>query len=675
MKKPIIDDKYHILNAKGEKEITLQKICDIMEVQVPDKFNTIKNNIENNVATRLDQTIEGCFYFRLSNINSSSNTITKWLPKALKKGASVIFVEKKQYYNERLDQTDFPIIPVDNIIEKAGQFFSYIKDLNGVKTVAVTGTCGKTTTMKFLEHIVPQSFNTYMNEGNANSYMSVANHIMNELTPDKDVYIQETGAAAVDSVKKCATMLSVDAFILLNVFKHHINEYKTQDNILKDKASFDDYMKDDGAVIANFDDEKISVYNFKHQIISFGIETNEPVDYRAVNIVQNQDKLEMDVLHEGKTTHLSISILGMQNAYNALAAFVLCRWLGISETKIVSGFSKYRSKGFRQNFRKVGSYDLLLDCYNVCEDSLKADLDTVRKMKIPKGNKRIAVISGENRLGKDAESISYNMGKNLCLKGIDYIVCVGVADETPENINFYCHGRALYEGIKASGYEKIIYVTNPYDMEKEIRRVMSQGDLILFKGMYNLDLIPVIDKIFGTSMAMNNPYYIKRAKKIENKMFEALKFKVLDALDIIDFKNESETDIIIPDEIGGVPVHRIKPELFKKNFRIRTVDLGKSVVNIGRNAFALCIKLKKIRIPSNVKIISAGAFRYCLGLKEVIIEDGVTHIEENAFRGCIRLKKVYIPESVKYIDETAFGRCPIVKIINNKRKADDTNER
>lgn len=666
-------DEFHILNNKGERELTLQKICDIIETPVPDRFNAIKDNIQNNVATRLDQAVEGCFFFRLSNINSSKNTITKWVPKALKRGVSVIFAEKEQYFNENLDQTDYPIIPVDNVIEKAGKFFSYIKDLNGVKTVAVTGTCGKTTTMKFLECIVPQSFKTYMNEGNANSYMSVANHIMNELTPDKEIYIQETGAAAVDSVRKCAAMLTVDAFVLLNVFNHHINEYKTQDNILKDKASFDDYMKDGGVVIANFDDEKICGYNFKHRVISIGIVTNEQVDYRAVNIVQNQGKLEMDVQHEGKTTHLSISILGIQNAYNALAAFALCRWLGISESKIVSGFSKYRSKGFRQNFRKIGSYDLLLDCYNVCEDSLKADLDTVRKIEIADRNKRIAVITGENKLGENAESISYNMGRTLDLQGIDYIICVGVADETPENINYYCHGRALYEGIKASGYENIVYVTNPYDMEKEIRKVMSNGDLILFKGMYNLDLIPVIDRIFGTSMAMSNPYYIKQAEKVEDKNYKALKFKVLDSLDIIKVRNEASADVVIPNEIKGVPVHRVTPELFKKNFRIRTVDLGESLVNIGREAFALCIRLKKIRIPSNVKIIGAGAFRNCIGLKEVTIEDGVTDIEANAFKGCLRLKKVYIPKSVKHIDKTAFERCPVIKLIK-KRKMVDFNE-
>ena len=178
------------------------------------------------------------------------------------------------------------------------------------------------------------------------------------------------------------------------------------------------------------------------------------------------------------------------------------------------------------------------------------------------------------------------------------------------------------------------------DMEKEIRKVMSNGDLILFKGMYNLDLIPVIDRIFGTSMAMSNPYYIKQAEKVEDKKYKALKFKVLDSLDIIKVRNEASADVVIPNEIKGVPVHRVTPELFKKNFRIRTVDLGESLVNIGREAFALCIRLKKIRIPSNVKIIGAGAFRNCIGLKEVTIEDGVTDIEANAFKGCLRLKKV-----------------------------------
>lgn len=655
-----MNDIYGVLNSKGEREITLQKICDIIGIAVPEELMAIKDVVQNNVATRMEYAKEGCFFFRITNIGSKKNTITKWLPKVKKKKCLAVFVDKGQYDAENLQELDLPIIPVDNIIDSTGKFFAYIKDLNDVKTLAVTGTCGKTTTMRFLSSIIPNHFKTWVNEGNANSYMSVSRHIMEEISPKNEVYLQEVGAASPGSIRKAASMLEVDAFILLNVFNHHINEYKTQEAILKDKTSFDDYMKDDGVIVVNYDDDLIAGHQFKHRIITFGKDTERNVDYRAKNVVQHGEVLELDLEFEGQTVHISTSILGVQNAYNVAAAFALCRHMGIKVEDIVKGFNEYKSTGFRQRFWNLGGYNLLIDAYNICEDSLKANLKTVSEMDVAEGKKKMAVITGENKLGANAYDISFKLGQELELEALDHVIVVGPAVENQKNIDYYCHGRALYEGIVSGGYKTAVYVTNPVDMEAEIRKVISEGDLILFKGMYNMDLTPVIDNIFGSKLAMNNPYYIKQAEEVENKDYTGLKFPVLEALELSEVKN-SKSHIVIPDQVEGVPVFSISNSFSRMNLRLKSVVFGKSLKNIARYSFAGCLRLKKITIPSNVKVIEPGAFAFCLGLREVVIEDGVTQIEENAFKGCVMLSKVTIPESVKFIDPTAFDQCVFVK--------------
>lgn len=653
-------DKYGVLNSKGQKELTLQKICDIIGIDVPEELADKKDIVQNNVATRMEYAKKGCFFFRITNIGSKKNPLVKWLPKVERRKCLAVFVDKDQYEAEGLQESKLPLIPVENIIEKSGKFFAYMKDLNGVKTYAVTGTCGKTTTMRFLSSIIPQHFKTWVNEGNANSYMSVSRHIMEELSPKNEVYLQEVGAASPGSIQKAASMLEVDAFILLNVFNHHINEYKTQEAILEDKASFDKYMKDDGVAIVNYDDDLIAAYPFRHRVITFGVSTDRDVDYRAVNVAQHGEILDLDLEYEGRTVHISTSILGVQNAYNVCAAFALCRHMGIKEADIVKGFSEYKSMGFRQRFWYLGGYNLLIDAYNLCEDSLKANLKTVKEIEIEAGKKKIAVITGENKLGENAYEISFRVGSELDLEVIDHVIVMGPAEETQKNIDYYCHGRALYEGIKSTGYENAVYVTSPLDMEKELKKVMSEGDLILFKGMYNMDLTPVIDRVFGSNMAMLNPYYIKQAESVENPEYAALKFPVLDALDIVEVKNPKNAHVAIPDDINGVPVHSVTRDLYRLNKNLKTLDLGRNLKNLGRSAFAGCIRLKKVTVPGNVKVIGPGAFQYCVGLREVIIEEGVTQIEENAFKGCFMLSEVTIPESVKYIDPTAFDKCIFV---------------
>jgi hypothetical protein len=175
-----------------------------------------------------------------------------------------------------------------------------------------------------------------------------------------------------------------------------------------------------------------------------------------------------------------------------------------------------------------------------------------------------------------------------------------------------------------------------------------------------MDLTPVIDNIFGSKLAMNNPYYIKQAEEIENAEYVGLKFPVLNSLELSKVKNR-KANVVIPDEVEGVPVFSVSNSAFRMNPLIKSVDFGKSIRNISRYAFAGCVRLKKLTIPSNVKVIETGAFAFCIGLREVVIEEGVTQIEENAFKGCIGLKKVVIPESVKYVDPTAFDQCIFVK--------------
>lgn len=645
-------DKYHVLDTAGNRQLSLQKVCDIMGISVPERFYGLKDKIENHVSARLKDAREGCIHFIISPIKSEQDLL-KRLERLCKKKCIAIFVEKGECEKIALDYEKYPVIPVEHVVEKATGFFYYMKELNEVKTVAVTGTCGKTTTMKFLKPIVSNAFQTFMNEGNANSYMSVAKHIMTELTPEHEMYIQEVGAADVNSVRKAAQMLRVDAFVLLNVFNHHSNMYGSPEGILEDKVSLDDYMKDGGVAIINYDDERLSSYSFKHDIVTFGIDTEKKVDYRAVNIVQNGAYLDLDIEYEEKKVHITVNILGVHNAYNVLAAFALSRFLGISEEEIVKGFRQYKSLGFRQNYCNIGGYNLLLDCYNVCEDSLKADIKTMKSLESG-DNRKIAVVTGENKLGKDAYKISFELGQSLDISWLDYIVVVGPEDETQDNIDYYCHGRALYEGICSTGFSNITYVTNPVDMEREIRKVARVGDLILFKGMYNMDLIPVIDSLFGTDLAMNNPYYIKQAKKVENKRFELLEFPVLNSLDIIGVVNQNARRIKIPDYVDSVPVFRIKQNLCKNNQSLRKLDLGKAAVHIGASSFEGCSGLKKIVIPGNVKVIGKRAFKGCTNLKKLIIEEGVRHIEEEAFADCLSLSKVIIPKSVENIHPKAF---------------------
>lgn len=659
-------DKYCVFNDDGVKEITLQKICDILEMEVPHQIIAIKDIVQNQVAVEFDKIAEGGILFNMDDIEFNDVNRDDWLKSVEEKNLLAAFIQRDTVDEDFIEKCSCPLILVDDIYETVVNVCAYIKSLFDAKTVAVTGTVGKTTTMKFLTCIVPENMETWINKGNANSVWSVARHIINEADKSQEAYIQEVGARETDSIRKSARMLKVDAFALLNVFSHHVEQYGSRENVLLDKASFDDHMADDGVVFINCDNDILVEHDFKHKTITFGIETAADVDYRAKNIMQNGPMLEMDIEHAEGTVHLNINILGTHNAYNALAAFAISKWLGISDEKIKQGFEIYKSYGHRQNFKYVGGYNLLIDSYNCCEESLNADLKTIKDIEKTDSQRKIAVISPENRLGDRADEISFAMGQRLNFEGIDKVIVVGNDDDDPDEVDEICCGRPLYEGIKSTGYKNIICVTSTEDLQNELRKSIKVGDIILFKGLYNMHFSVAIDNLFGTAISMSNPYYKDKTERIKHRVWKGKIFAAQEWADISGVKEVEDTVFKVPSTIHGMPVHRMSNKLFRDNQSLEGIDLGDSLKHIGKYAFENCRNLKKLIIPGNVKIIEEGAFKGCTGLTKLTIEEGVTHIEADAFKNC-GLKKVKVPDSVEYLAETAFDEACKVKYKHKRR--------
>ena len=93
-----------------------------------------------------------------------------------------------------------------------------------------------------------------------------------------------------------------------------------------------------------------------------------------------------------------------------------------------------------------------------------------------------------------------------------------------------------------------------------------------------------------------------------------------------------QSDVVIPDEINGYPVIRIKNDSFRE-----------------------LKEIKSVKLPANLIEIEYRAFYKCDNLTEIIIPNKVVKIGRIAFSNCPNLKRVMIPKSVLEIDEYAFG--------------------
>jgi hypothetical protein len=103
----------------------------------------------------------------------------------------------------------------------------------------------------------------------------------------------------------------------------------------------------------------------------------------------------------------------------------------------------------------------------------------------------------------------------------------------------------------------------------------------------------------------------------------------------------TNTAVIIPATIGGVPV---------------------SIIN--QLAFANCANLASVVIPTNVTSIGGEAFLSCTSLASVVIPNNVINIGDLAFFNCTSLTNITIGSSVASISSDVLSGCSALETIN-----------
>lgn len=121
--------------------------------------------------------------------------------------------------------------------------------------------------------------------------------------------------------------------------------------------------------------------------------------------------------------------------------------------------------------------------------------------------------------------------------------------------------------------------------------------------------------------------------------------------------DESVTEAVIPDTIGGVLVEEVGIRAFGSCINLSSVELPDSVTVIEAFAFDNCGSLNSVKMPKNLEKIESWAFWGCGNLSSIEIPDKTRKIGEEAFQNCAGLDSIEIPASVISIGNSAFGYC------------------
>lgn len=127
-----------------------------------------------------------------------------------------------------------------------------------------------------------------------------------------------------------------------------------------------------------------------------------------------------------------------------------------------------------------------------------------------------------------------------------------------------------------------------------------------------------------------------------------------------------EGELVIPDEIDGMPVTAIEEQAFL-SCGMTSVKIPDTVTEIGKSAFNSCTKLNSIVIPKGITKIENDTFAAC-AFDSFIIPETITEIGSNAFCYCSELTSIVIPETVIKIGDAVFSDCTNLSSVTIKNK-------
>ena len=122
---------------------------------------------------------------------------------------------------------------------------------------------------------------------------------------------------------------------------------------------------------------------------------------------------------------------------------------------------------------------------------------------------------------------------------------------------------------------------------------------------------------------------------------------------------------VVDEGQANVVFHGEYPELLGGDIEIpRAVKhegVNYIVTGIADGAFANCIRVQRVTLPTTLYAIGNNAFLRCTDLRAIRMPKSLTTIGDHAFDGCTALVDVVLPNAVSQLGEYAFANCTAVR--------------
>lgn len=397
----------------------------------------------------------------------------KFVIDAFKKGASIAIVSEILFDIDKEEEAQ-TVILVDDTEKALLDLASFYRKKLGLKVVGVTGSCGKTSTKDLIAAFLSEKYKVFKTKGNFNNQIGLPLMIL-ELDSTYDVAVLEMGMSDLGEIDVLAKCARPDIAVITNIGLSHIENLKTQENILKAKSEIFNYFDESNCLIINGEDKNLLKIKDKcFEILRIGY--NHEYDVYAFNIILMEDNTTFSIQDNNQEIIFNIPMAGKHNILNSMLAIAVAKKFKLSFEEMKLGIKNLEATSMRLEVIKRDKITIINDCYNASPDSMKSSMDVLSAYK--KGRK-IAILGTMNELGDEAVSAHTEVGSYAKDK-VDLLIAIG-----------------SYKECFRKGYslDSILTFEDKKDFIDDLKTIIKENDVILVKASRGMKFEEIVNSL------------------------------------------------------------------------------------------------------------------------------------------------------------------------------------
>lgn len=361
------------------------------------------------------------------------------------------------------------ILYVRNTRNSLAKIARKIREVKKIKTIAITGSCGKTTTKEMVSHVLSGVLKVNKSPYSFNNDIGVSLTLANP--GDVHLNIVEVGISRKGEMSRLSCIIRPDIVCLTSIGHAHVEGFHSIEEIPAEKLKLLDHSVDGAVGIIPKELESYTRERYPEvETVTFG-NRDEDCDIWYDTHEYGYELQKITVNGTEIYCRCSGNILS-----SVLITFAVCMKLGVNINDVLDRFASFRQPPMRNQKIILEDNTLIADCYNSNPTSCKSALMDFSL--IPHPTRKLVVLGSMLELGRDSAQYHRDIVEFAHTLGLSNLILIG-------------DSYGLFKG-KYPCFETVD------DFIVDINWHIMPGDLILLKGSRGASLEKVINYLSGS---------------------------------------------------------------------------------------------------------------------------------------------------------------------------------